>query len=77
MHHCTNGYLLFSKWLVDGEESRLPNYTTHYVGTGGLIINDQEEILLVEDLGSRGKWIIPGGLVNDKEMLTEAVEREV
>jgi hypothetical protein len=47
MHHCTNEYLLFSKWLVEEEESRLPSYTTHYIGTGGLIINDSEEVLLV------------------------------
>lgn len=62
MHHCTSQYLLFSKWLVLNDKSRLPHYSTHYLGAGGLIINDKSQILLVrEKNGVRaGNWGIPG-----------------
>lgn len=39
MHHATPSYLMVSKWLLEDQENRLPNYTTHYIGCGGAVIN--------------------------------------
>ena len=62
MHHCTKEYLIFSQWLLEGETSKLPNYTSHFIGAGGLIINDKNEMLLVQEKNGnrKGQWGIPG-----------------
>lgn len=55
-----------------------PVYDIHRVGVGGVCIH-QNKILLVK-IGygpSKDKWILPGGLVEFGEQLSEAVEREV
>ncbi|CAD8066499.1 unnamed protein product [Paramecium sonneborni] len=78
MHHCTQNYLLFSQWIIENEKSRLPNYTTHQVGAGGLIINNNQILLIQEKNGAKqGLWGIPGGLVDDGELVAEAAKREV
>ncbi|CAD8073258.1 unnamed protein product [Paramecium primaurelia] len=78
MHHCTQNYLLFSQWIIENEKSRLPNYTTHSVGAGGLIIHNNQILLIQEKNGTKeGLWGIPGGLVDDGELVAEAASREV
>ncbi|CAD8072185.1 unnamed protein product [Paramecium sonneborni] len=78
MHHCTQNYLLFSQWIVQNYKSQLPNYTTHSVGAGGLIINKNQILLIQEKNGLyKDEWSIPGGLVNDGELIIEAAAREV
>jgi Nudix hydrolase domain len=39
-HHTSPSELVLSKWLVEGERSRLPNYTTHYAGVGGVCMTE-------------------------------------
>ena len=65
MHHCTKDYIIFSQWLLKEEKSRLPSYTSHYIGAGGLIINNKNEMLLVQEKNGhrRGVWGIPGVLI--------------
>ena len=38
---------MLSLWLLEDRPSKLPNYATHYVGVGGIVINNKNEILLV------------------------------
>lgn len=48
------------------------------LGAGGLVIH-QDQILLVQvNYGpAKGKWILPGGRVENNELLIQSVEREV
>ncbi|CAD8072420.1 unnamed protein product [Paramecium sonneborni] len=77
MHRVAGDILQFSKWLGDGE-SRLPSQATHYVGVGGIVVKDNNVLLVQEKNGQRrGAWGTPGGLVDQKESIIEAVIREV
>lgn len=64
MHHCTKDHIVLSQWLLEGETSRLPHYTSHFIGAGGLIINDKNEMLVVQEKNGHreGSWGIPGVL---------------
>ena len=47
-HHANKSedYVLMCLWLDENVEDRLPAYANHYVGVGGAVINEKEEILL-------------------------------
>ena len=49
------------------------------VGVGGLVVNDAGQVLLVRlnYSQSKDKWMFPGGYVDEREMLQQAVIREV
>jgi ADP-ribose pyrophosphatase YjhB (NUDIX family) len=51
------------------------NYPVHIVSVGGLIENDEGKILMIKS-PDRG-WEIPGGQVEARETLTDALKREV
>lgn len=74
----TSNQLRFSKWLVKDEPSRLPGQSSHFIGVGGVIV-DQGKLLLVQEKNGtrRGAWSIPGGMVDMGESLAQAVAREV
>ncbi|CAD8069593.1 unnamed protein product [Paramecium sonneborni] len=48
MHHCTQDYLLFSKWLHK-ESSRLPNYASHKIILQYLLINSKNQVFLIDN----------------------------
>ena len=48
---------------------------THIVAVGGIVENEQEEILLVKT--QHGGWVYPGGQVEVGENLIDALVREV
>ena len=50
-------------------------FPTHIVATGGIIENDDKGILLVKSF--HHGWEFPGGQVENKESLTQAVMREI
>lgn len=70
---------MLSKWLIDGEVSRLPGYTTHYIGCGGAVINRKREVLLVSEKSgyNKGYWSLPGGRADPNEMIEKTAEREI
>ena len=82
---CYGSVINFSGERVQTEEAsvkmksaREAGYDAHRIGVGG-ICRYRNKILLVK-IGygpSEGKWILPGGLVEFGEKLSEAVEREV
>lgn len=53
-------------------------YACHFLGVGGVVIHENKVLLVKPNYGfSRGKWVIPGGLVECGETLQEAVVREI
>jgi ADP-ribose pyrophosphatase YjhB (NUDIX family) len=81
---------MLQHWLPEHELNKLPHYTTHFVGVGGVVINPEtDEILVIQEKTSVvdskfadsklsvDMWKIPGGLVDEGENIPIAVEREV
>lgn len=53
------------KWLPDNEKNNIPSYSTHYIGVGGAVINQEtKEILVVQENRTIIKdfWKLPGFL---------------
>lgn len=54
------------RWLPTNEKSHIPFYSHTLVGVGGLVFNDQKEMLVVSDkyaLIPYG-WKLPGGYLD-------------
>lgn len=89
LHHAgaggvdSGGYVQMTRWLPADEPSGLPAYAHHYVGVGGLVINDHGELLTIveryaaSDGPQTTHFKLPGGLVDRGERLEDAVVREV
>jgi 8-oxo-dGTP pyrophosphatase MutT (NUDIX family) len=80
-HHTENlNELIMYKWLLS-TPCNLPNYATHYLGVGALIVNDEGKILLVKEKNTlkqlKDLWKIPTGLSEQGEKIQDAVVREV
>ena len=79
LHHTDKDVIMLQKWLPE-TKNRLPAYSTHYIGVGGLVIDfETRKVLVIKEKQGNNtlSWKIPGGLVDSGEYLSEAVEREV
>jgi mutator protein MutT len=77
-HHADQEYVMMLKELEKG--AFVPNYSTHYIGAGGVVISNDNEILVVRERrggGASGSFKLPGGHVHEGEHIAEAVVREV
>ena len=79
-HHAKEEYVLMTLRLVEG--SYIPPYATHYIGTGAVVINERNEILVVSELyrmgSSRGPgYKLPGGALHPGEHIADGAVREV
>ena len=77
-HHADGGYVMMLKRLE--RAAFVPNYSTHYIGAGGVVINADNEILVVREKrggGASGSFKLPGGHLHEEEHLAAAVVREV
>ena len=82
-HHgdCHNGqdYLMLTYQLVEG--AFVPPYASHYVGAGGVVLNDQRELLVVWEKAhlqdGRRYYKLPGGGLHQGEHLVDGVVREI
>ena len=79
-HHSGQGYLMLTHQLEEG--AFIPSYSTHYIGAGGVVINEREELLVVSERyhGSENRppfFKLPGGALQEGEHLTSAAIREV
>ncbi|MCB0130305.1 MAG: NUDIX domain-containing protein [Caldilineaceae bacterium] len=78
-HHSGDNYLLLVRRLR--EDAFVPEYATHYIGAGGIVINEQRELLVVSEHHRRDRtrpyWKLPGGALHPREHIANAVVREV
>jgi 8-oxo-dGTP pyrophosphatase MutT (NUDIX family) len=62
------------------EDAFVPTHATHYIGVGGVVINDRQELLVVCERHRRTAapyYKLPGGALQPGEHLVDAVLREV
>ena len=78
-HHSGDDYLLLTHLLVEG--SHIPPFATHYIGAGGVVLNEDRELLVVCERyrrpGQAPFYKLPGGALHPGENLERAVMREV
>eukprot|EP01112_Ceratiomyxa_fruticulosa_P014374 TRINITY_DN4111_c0_g1_i1.p1 TRINITY_DN4111_c0_g1~~TRINITY_DN4111_c0_g1_i1.p1 ORF type:complete len:280 (-),score=49.56 TRINITY_DN4111_c0_g1_i1:100-939(-) len=85
-HHAQKDYIMLTSWLKNIEEdpNKLPNYATHYLGVGGVVVkyvDDKPMILCVKERWLQSIWPdfwkVPGGAVDPGEDIATAVKREI
>jgi 8-oxo-dGTP pyrophosphatase MutT (NUDIX family) len=78
-HHSSDQYLMLTYRLV--ENAFIPPFATHYIGAGGVVLNEHEELLVVCERyrrpGQAPFYKLPGGALQPGEHLADAVIREV
>ena len=78
-HHSSEQYLMLTHRLVP--DAHIPPFATHYIGAGGVVLNEDSELLLVCEryrrLGQAPFYKLPGGALQVGEHLADAVVREV
>jgi len=77
-HHANESDLMMVAKIVS--EAFVPYHATHYIGVGGVCINDRNELLVVCERHRRTSqpyYKLPGGALQPGEHLVEAVLREV
>ncbi|MCD6397135.1 MAG: NUDIX domain-containing protein [Spirochaetaceae bacterium] len=75
-HHADeNGLQLIFKIYP---EAFVPGYATHFIGAGGVLIDDSNRILVIQERCHKHKhYKLPGGVLEPGEHISHAVEREV
>jgi 8-oxo-dGTP pyrophosphatase MutT (NUDIX family) len=62
-------------------EAFVPTDATHYIGAGGVVLNERQDLLVVNERHrrdlTRPYWKLPGGALHPGEHLVDAVIREV
>ena len=65
-HHSSEDYLMLTTILQDG--AWLPNFATHYIGIGGVVLTPERELLVVREIyGVAGRpptLKLPGGALH-------------
>jgi 8-oxo-dGTP pyrophosphatase MutT (NUDIX family) len=77
-HHSNDSDVMMVRRLV--EDAFVPTHATHYIGVGGVVINDRQQLLVVCERHrrtSRPYYKLPGGALQPGEHLVDAVLREV
>ena len=66
------------KWLPKEEPCNVPSYAHTLVGVGGMVVTEDNKVLVVEErFATAAHWKLPGGYVDPGEGLAEAAIREV
>jgi 8-oxo-dGTP diphosphatase len=75
-HHATEGWVQLTKTLVPG--SYVPPFATHYIGAGGVVIDSDRRLLVIQERHhTRPHLKLPGGALHPGEHIADAVMREV
>ncbi len=74
-HSCDEEYILVVKRLKSN--AVIPTASNHTLGVGAVVINDKNELLVIKERISTVGYKLPGGHIDDAEMITTALEREV
>lgn len=69
-----SGYVLMCLWLDESTPSKIPDYSHHYVGVGGVLLNSRNEILMIQEIRSPDPrpWKLPGGFMDPGESIKQA-----
>jgi len=77
-HHAQGSTAKLNAWLRDDIPSKVPEFATHHVGVGAVVVNSRDEILCIRELRKNyHPWKIPTGLADLGESIHSAAEREV
>mmetsp|Transcript_4472 Transcript_4472/g.8249 ORF Transcript_4472/g.8249 Transcript_4472/m.8249 type:complete len:367 (+) Transcript_4472:245-1345(+) len=77
-HHAEGKMAKLNLWLRDDIPSKVPEFATHHLGVGAVVINSRNEILCIRELRKNYMpWKIPTGLSERGESIAAAAEREV
>ncbi|AXK49449.1 DNA mismatch repair protein MutT [Aliarcobacter trophiarum LMG 25534] len=74
-HSCNIDYILLVKVLK--ENAIVPTLANHTLGVGAVVINSKNEILLIKEKIRNEYYKLPGGHIDDAEMISQALSREV
>jgi 8-oxo-dGTP pyrophosphatase MutT (NUDIX family) len=78
-HHSTETHLMLTRRLQ--EDAFVPGYASHYIGVGGVVLNEQQELLVVSERyrGDTAKpyYKLPGGALYAGEHIADGIIREV
>ena len=79
-HHADESYVMMTNQLE--QDSYIPQYATHYLGAGAVVVSENRELLVVSERykfrGTRGPgYKLPGGALMTGEHLAEGIVREV
>lgn len=74
-HSCDEDYILLVKKLKTN--AILPTAANHTLGVGAVVLNEKNEILVVKEKISNLGYKLPGGHIDNGEMISKALEREV
>ncbi|WP_417328431.1 NUDIX domain-containing protein [Halarcobacter sp.] len=74
-HSCDEDYVLVVKRLK--ENAIIPTPANHTLGVGAVVINENNEILVIKEKISTVGYKLPGGHVDNAEMISNALAREV
>lgn len=55
----------------------VPPFATHHVGAGGVVVNERDELLVVQEAHKNTGWKFPGGLADLAEGVADTAVREV
>ncbi len=74
-HSCDEDYILVVKRLK--ENAIIPTAANHTLGVGAVVINDKNEILVIKERVSNLGYKLPGGHIDNGELISTTLEREV
>jgi len=78
-HHCARDFMMLALRLEDG--ALIPPFANHTIGVGGLVINDNNELLTIREKDHvkthPHNWKFPGGMLDPYEHIEHGVIREV
>lgn len=75
-HNCLEEEITLILRITD--DAYAPFVPTHSIGTGALIFNEQQQVLVIrEKLGNHAGFKLPGGHVELGEKISQAIVREV
>ncbi|XP_015909966.1 uncharacterized protein [Parasteatoda tepidariorum] len=77
-HHAKTSYVMLTRWLPGDEPNLLPQYPHTHIGVGGMVINDKNEVLTIQErFNVKPYWKLPGGYSNPGEDFAHTAQREV
>lgn len=79
-HHSGETYVMMTLRLE--EAAFIPAHASHYIGAGGVVLSEDQELLVVSEKYQRQqpgppRYKLPGGALHEGEHLAEGVVREV